>query len=148
MKIQNVWFVIGLLMSTTYLVAQRPSDGIYYIKTVNTAKYLGVEGVDPKNGAALVQWDFSTNDNHKFEVKNLPDGSIVLKAMHSQRYLNVEGLSMDNNARIIQWDYANQDNLKFELVQDMNGAGYFIQCFQSRKFWHLMGGNNNPQSIA
>lgn len=48
------------LPRTTNTVLQRQSiaDGVYYLKVLNTGKYLGVAGIDPRNGAALIQWDF------------------------------------------------------------------------------------------
>lgn len=120
----------------------RPDNGIYYIRTA-TSKYLGIAGIDLQNGAGLIQWDFATLDNHKFEVQNQADGSILIKAVHSGRYLNVEGQSRQNNARIIQWDYVNQGNLKFWLIANFNGDGsYMVQCEQSRMYWNIHGGNH------
>jgi len=128
--------------STRMLVRQNIADGVYYLKVLNTGKYLGVAGIDTRNGAALIQWDFMNLANHKFELKNIGNNVFTLKAMHSNRYLNVGGQSMADNATIIQWEYVNQANLHFSLVT--NGNGVSIRCEQSQKYWHLYGGSNNP----
>ena len=127
---------------TTNAILQRQSiaDGVYYLKVLNTGKYLGVAGIDTRNGAALIQWDFVNAANHKFELKNIGNNVFTLKAMHSNRYLNVAGQSQDNNAAIIQWDYVNQANLHFSLIAKDNG--FYIRCEQSQKYWNLYGGND------
>ncbi|MEZ4984143.1 MAG: RICIN domain-containing protein, partial [Saprospiraceae bacterium] len=132
----SLFFLASLHLSATV------PNGTYYIKTAN-GKYLAIAGIDKNNGAALVQWDFSTNDNHKFVVENQPDGSVFIKVVHSGRYLNVEGQSRDANARIIQWDFVNQGNLKFWLTSNINGDGsHAIECEQSRMYWNIHGGNH------
>lgn len=125
--------------STQMLQRQPIADGVYYIKVLNAGKHLGVAGVDTRNGAALIQWDFANQANHKFELKNIGNNVFTLKALHSNRYLNVAGQSQDNNAPIIQWDYVDQANLHFSLIA--SGNGYSIRCEQSQKYWHLQGGN-------
>jgi hypothetical protein len=126
-------------ITNTMLQRQNIADGVYFLKVLNTGKYLGVAGIDPNNGAALIQWDFVNAANHKFELKNIGNNVFTLKAMHSNRYLNVAGQSRDNNAPIIQWDFVNQANLHFSLIA--NGNGFNIRCEQSQKYWHLYGGN-------
>ncbi len=126
--------------TNTILQRQSIADGVYYLKVLNTGKYLGVAGIDPRNGAALIQWDFVNAANHKFELKNIGNNIFTLKAMHSNRYLNVAGQSQDNNAAVIQWDYVNQANLHFSLIAKANG--YYIRCEQSQKYWNLYGGND------
>ncbi len=130
-----------LTLAAVRLSAQQIPNGTYYIKAAN-GKYLGIAGVDKNNGAPLIQWDFATLDNHKFEIENQPDGSIFIKAVHSGRYLNVAGQSRDANAFIIQWDFVNQGNLKFWLTSNISGNGtYAVQCEQSRMYWNTHGGN-------
>lgn len=126
-------------VATIRLQRQAIADGVYYLKVLNTGKYLGVAGIDTRNGAALIQWDFVNAANHKFELKNIGNNVFTLKAMHSGRYLNVAGQSHDNNAAIIQWDYVNQTNLHFSLIA--SDQGFKIRCEQSQKYWNLYGGN-------
>ncbi|MBP9076220.1 MAG: RICIN domain-containing protein, partial [Haliscomenobacter sp.] len=133
--------IMAALFFTLHLIAAVP-NGTYYIKGAN-GKYLGIAGIDPNNGAPLIQWDFATNDNHKFVVENQPDGSVFIKAVHSGRYLNVEGQSLEANARVIQWDFVNRGNLKFWLTSNINGDGsHAVQCEQSRMYWNIHGGNH------
>lgn len=141
MKLKSLFFLV-LTVAALGLGAQQVPNGTYYIKGTN-GKYLGIAGVDKNNGAALIQWDFAANDNHKFVIENQPDGSVFIKAVHSGRYLNVEGQSREANARIIQWDFVNQGNLKFWLTSHINTSGiYAVQCEQSRMYWNIHGGND------
>jgi hypothetical protein len=108
-------------------------QGIYYIKIVETNKYLGIEGINPENGARLVQWDFADLDNHKFLISPTPDGYYLIKALHSNRYLNVGGQSIEDGEIICQWDYVDQDNLKWRFYYNSSSGSYTIRNKQSDK---------------
>ncbi|MEZ4825871.1 MAG: RICIN domain-containing protein [Bacteroidia bacterium] len=134
--------------TTSTTMATSIEDGIYFIKIANTGKYLGVAGIDPKNGATVIQWDYADLDNHKFELKNNTNGQFTLKAMHSKRFLNVADQSLDDNAPVIQWDYVNQENLLFRLMKNPAGDGFYVRCEQSKKYWHIYGGQTNTANAA
>ncbi|MEZ4772162.1 MAG: RICIN domain-containing protein [Bacteroidia bacterium] len=134
--------------TTATTMATSIEDGIYFIKIANTGKYLGVAGIDPQNGAAVIQWDYADLDNHKFELKNNTNGQFTLKAMHSKRFLNVADQSVDDNAPVIQWDYVNQENLLFRLMKNPAGDGFYVRCEQSKKYWHIYGGQTNTANAA
>ncbi len=138
----------GNMGQYVYMAATPPADGVYFIKVISTNKYLGVAGIDPNNGAALIQWDYANLDNHKFELKAIGNNRFTLKALHSGRYLNVSGQSVDERAPLIQWDYVDQLNLQFSTLASSDGRGVHIRCEQSNKFWNIDGGienrNNGP----
>lgn len=113
-------------------------EGIYFLKIVETNKYLGIEGINPKNGARLVQWDFADLDNHKFLISPTPDGYYLIKALHSNRYLNVGGQSIEDGAIICQWDYVDQDNLKWRFYYNSASRSYTIRNKQSDKELKLL----------
>lgn len=115
--------------------------GLYFIKIKNTGKYWGVEGINPNNGAKVVQWDFVDQANHKFQIDKTADGFYTIKALHSGRFLNVAGQSVQDGAPIIQWDFVNQDNMKFNILS-ING-GWVIRGKQSNKDVKLSGNINN-----
>jgi hypothetical protein len=120
-------------------------DGVYYIRVNQTGKYLGVEGVNTNNGAAVVQWDFAANDNHKFMLKRTNvAGCYTIMAVHSNRYINVEGADTRDGARIIQWDYADQDNVKWYVVKAADGV--VLRSKQSGKDMKLAGAANNANN--
>jgi len=119
------------------------TEGVYFIKVNETGKYFGIEGIDPNNGARLVQWDFANLDNHKFQIIKAPDGYYYIKAMHSNRYLNVGGQSQQDGAIIIQWDFVEQDNLKWSFNFDAATRTYVIRNKQSGKELKLQGSNTN-----
>ncbi|TAE60671.1 MAG: hypothetical protein EAZ89_01260 [Bacteroidetes bacterium] len=156
-----VWLLLGGLMAqplvaqplkiqtqvpksqTTAMASPPPPDGVYFLKIISTNKYAGVAGVDPNNGAVLIQWDYANQSNHKFELKNTGNNRFTLMAVHSNRYLNIAGQSMSDNAPVIQWDYVDQPNLYFSVLSSSDGRGYHIRCEQSGKFLHVEGGNEN-----
>ena len=119
------------------------TEGVYFIKVNETGKYFGIEGVNPNNGARLVQWDFANQDNHKFQIIKSADGYYFIKAMFSNRYLNVGGQSQEDGAIIIQWDFAEQDNLKWSFSFDGTTRTYVIRNKQSGKELKLQGSNVN-----
>lgn len=132
------------LAATTTAVAP-VADGIYYIRINQTGKYLGVEGVNTNNGAALIQWDYMNLDNHKFMFRRTNEaGCYTIMAMHSNRYINVEGSDTRDGARIIQWDFADQDNVKWYVVKVADGV--VLRNKQSGKDIKLSGAANNANN--
>lgn len=119
------------------------NEGVYFIRINETGKYFGIEGVNPNNGARLVQWDYANQNNHKFEIKKAADGYYYIKAMHSNRYLNVAGQSLQDGAAIIQWDFVEQDNLKWSFHFNAANRTYVIRNKQSGKELKLTGSNGN-----
>ncbi len=84
-------------------------EGIYYIKIIETNKYLGIEGNSNINGAKLIQWDFANQNNHKFYISRTADGYYLIKAIHSNKFLNVAEQSTKDGAIVCQWDFVNQE---------------------------------------
>jgi hypothetical protein len=130
------------------MASEAPADGVYFIKSISTNKYLGVAGIDKANGAVLVQWDYADQANHKFELKGIGNNRFTLKALHSGRYLNVAGQSVEDRAPIIQWDYVAQPNLYFSVLNSQDGRGVHIRGEQSGKFWNIDGGMGNINNGA
>lgn len=136
MKMQKVGGITTAAMNAV-------NEGVYFIRINETGKYFGIEGVNPNNGARLIQWDYANQDNHKFEIKRAADGYYYIKAMHSNRYLNVAGQSVQDGAAIIQWDFVEQDNLKWGFYFNAATNAYVIRNKQSGKELKLTGNNTN-----
>jgi Ricin-type beta-trefoil lectin domain-like len=123
-------------------------EGVYFIRINETGKYFGIEGINPNNGARLVQWDFANQDNHKFQITKAADGYYYIKAMHSNRYLNVGGQSQQDGAIIIQWDFVEQDNLKWSFYYNKTTGTYTIRNKQTNKELKLQSGVTNAGNGA
>ncbi len=136
MKMQKVGGIATAAMNAV-------NEGVYFIRINETGKYVGIEGVNPNNGARLIQWDYANLENHKFEIKKAADGYYYIKAMHSNRYLNVAGQSVQDGTAIIQWDFVEQDNLKWSFYFNTATRAYVIRNKQSGKELKLTGNNNN-----
>ena len=65
------------------MASEAPAEGVYFIKSISTNKYLGVAGIDKANGAALIQWDYANQANHKFELRHIGNNRFTLKALQS-----------------------------------------------------------------
>lgn len=124
------------------------NEGIYFIRINETGKYFGIEGVNPNNGARLVQWDFVNQNNHKFQINKSPDGYYYIKALHSNRFLNVAGQSTQDGSPVLQWDFVEQDNLKWAFYFDAATRAYIIRNKQSGKELKLAGSNTNTGNGA
>ena len=109
-------------------VSSITNGGIYYIRNVNSNKYLDVSGAGG-NGAQVIQWGFTGNDNQKWKV--ISYGSYyVLSPVHlnSDTYaFNVYGGGILDNTLIkiyndapppggsSLWQIVNQGSNKFSL---------------------------------
>ena len=121
-------------------------EGTYFLRIVETGKYCGIEGINPNNGARLIQWDYANNDNHKFYISPSGDGYYLIKAIHSNRYLNVSEQSLEDGATICQWDYVNQDNLKWSFYYNKATQSYTIKNKQSGKTLALQTNANDANN--
>lgn len=119
--------------STATVTRNFVQEGTYFLRIVQTGKYCGVEGINPNNGARLIQWDYADNPNHKFQISSSGDGYYLIKAIHSDRYLNVEGQNIEDGSAICQWDYVDQDNLKWSFHYNSQTQSYTIKNKQSGK---------------
>ena len=94
-------------------------DGIYYIKNVNSGKYLDLANGSANNGTNIQQYEF--NGSHAQQFKLVSDGegyySILTGSSSYKSGLDVEGAKKSNNANILQYTNRGSDNQKFQLVK-------------------------------
>ncbi|MFY7652297.1 MAG: RICIN domain-containing protein, partial [Chitinophagaceae bacterium] len=122
-------------------------EGVYFLKIVETNKYAAIEGISSNNGAKLVQWEFSNNLNHQFQISATTDaGYYFIKALHSNKFLNVEGQKTNDGTAICQWDFVNQDNLKWSFTYVSSSQTYIIRNKQSGKALGLQTAINDSKN--
>lgn len=98
-----------------------------------SGKCLDIQGGSKANGAGLVQYDCTGQDNQKFVFTKI-GGLYEIKAKHSNRCLDVQGGST-GSAQIIQYDCTGAKNQRFALSSDsyygiqIDPANSFGQCF-------------------
>ncbi|MEO3972465.1 RICIN domain-containing protein [Streptomyces sp. CAU 1734] len=81
-----------------------------------------VAGASTANGAEVIQWAASRDDNQRWELTPTSNGYHTVKAVHSGKCLNVENDDPEDGARIIQWTCGTDANEQWKLVPA--GIGY------------------------
>lgn len=102
-------------------------DGVYYIKSANSGKYLDVAFGSADNNANIQQWSFNGTSGQQFKLVSDGNGyySILTGASNYTKSVDVDNWSTDNGANIIQWEYHGGDCQKFQF--EKNGDFYIIK---------------------
>lgn len=98
-------------------------DGVYYIKSKNSGKYLDVNKGSADNGTNIQQWTGNKKNSQKFKLVSDGNGyySILTASSNYASCIDVnEGSTLDG-ANIQVWEYWGGDMQKFEIVS-VNGA--------------------------
>lgn len=95
----------GLLMAPTPAGAASEGCGYEFV-SANSGLVADVAGAAVDDGAPVIQWLSTGDDNQRWVPLPLPDGSFVLVNLNSNMVLDVAGSSTDNGAAIVQseWD--------------------------------------------
>ncbi len=96
---------MGLLVAPTPAGAASQGCG-YEFFSANSGLVADVAGAATNDGAPVIQWLHSGEDNQRWVPLPLPDGSFVLVNLNSNMVLDVAGSSTANGAPIVQseWD--------------------------------------------
>lgn len=118
----------GTATSTISFTETTVSDGTYYIKNVNSGKYLDVANASAENGANIQQYDFNGCAAQKFQIKSDGNGYyyILTGASNYTSCVDVTGGSSENGANMEQWEYWGGDMQKFKLAKNSDGSYSFI----------------------
>ncbi len=110
--------LLGLVQATAALaiaalaIAAPPADaafrGFYKITARHSGKALNVAGASVADGAAIIQWPYSTGapTNDEWELVDVGGGFHRIVARHSGKVLTVQGASTADGAPVVQWTYA------------------------------------------
>lgn len=96
-------------------------EGWYYIKNVNSNKYLQVEGNSGYAGANVNQGTGTGVSGQKWYVDNVGDGYYVLKSGLGDYNLDVYGWGTSDGTNIGIWDANGLDCQKFKFYQESSG---------------------------
>ncbi|MCB0633399.1 MAG: M12 family metallopeptidase [Saprospiraceae bacterium] len=67
---------------------EKATDGYYYIKHVDTGKYLDIPGASQQNNVPVQLYNFNGNDNQQFRLEPVTWGSYRIIARHSNKEIN------------------------------------------------------------
>lgn len=98
-------------------------DGWYYIKNVNSQKYLDVSGKNDSDGANVIQYQGNGSTNQKWYVRNLGNNVITIQSgLSGGRMLDVQSGEDKDGANIQLWQYNGCEAQQFKVVKGENGA--------------------------
>jgi len=100
------------------------SGDIYYIKNVNSGKYLDVANGSADNNANVQQWSFNGQNAQKFKLVSAGNGYHYLYTGASgyTKVVDVSGKKTANGTNIIQYAYSGAANQQFKVQQQSDGT--------------------------
>ncbi len=112
---------------TSFAASNYIADGWYYIKNVNSQKYLDVSGKKDTNGANIIQYQGTGGDNQKWYVKNLGNNVITLQSgLASGKMLDVENGANTDGANVRLWQSNGASAQKFKVKKKSTGVFYLL----------------------
>jgi len=106
------------------------TSGNQEIECVSSLQAVTVSGASKSNGAAVVQQNFTDDDNALWQISATSGGYYKIKNVHSGLYLNVDGASKANGASIIQYPYSGtKGNDEWKPQVNSDGSFTFINRY-------------------
>lgn len=104
------------------------SNGIYYIKNVNSGKYLDVANGSGENGANIQQWSYNGSDAQKFKIQSDGNGYyyILTGASGYKSCVDIDSGNAANGTNVMQWEYWGGDMQKYKIAKNADGSYSFI----------------------
>ena len=127
---------INYKSSTPTIPTRTIADGTYYIRNLNSGKYIDVFNNGTLNGTSIIQYSFNGAKNQQWKVKYESDGYYSLRPMHvSDQSKTIDMLSQtsaNTNGTDAQiWVYNSTYQEQKFLIQYASGGGYQIGTKQS-----------------
>ena len=100
------------------------TEGIYYIKNVNSGKYLDVVNGSADNGTNIQQWTYNGYDSQKFQIKSDGNGYyyILTGASGYKSGVDIENGSSADGANVLQWEFWGGDMQKYTFTKNSDGS--------------------------
>ena len=128
-------------------------EGIYYIRSYYSGKYLDVTNNSSANGANIQQWSYLANTAQRFQLADAGDGYyyIYTGASNYTKVVDVEGKSTADGANVLQYAFNGGSNQKFKFVEVKDGVYAILTGVSSEKScldvynWSTADGGNIAQ---
>ncbi|WP_265442553.1 RICIN domain-containing protein [Acetivibrio straminisolvens] len=119
--------------SDTITGSNKLEDGIYYIKASKNENFaIDIPGSSKENGAKLIIYSKTGNDNQKFKITNVSGNKYKIQCVHSGKWWNSSG---SKGAVITQSDSAST----FTITEQENGT---YRIMDSKGFYAGISGAN------
>lgn len=123
-----------VVSSATAVSAALISDNTYYIKNVNSNKYLEVAGASNSNGANVQQWTGNGNNCQKWVVKNIDNNYVYIRsAMSGNKSLDIQDGKTADGTNVRLWDFNGSDAQIFKIKKVSSGKYAILpKCAKSK----------------
>ncbi|MDE6835016.1 MAG: RICIN domain-containing protein [Ruminococcus sp.] len=99
------------------------SDGWYYIKNINSQKYIDVAGAKGVNGANVIQYQGNGGSNQKWYVKNLGNNVITLQSgVGNNLMLDIVNGANEDGANVQLWEANGATAQQFKVVKSSDNV--------------------------
>lgn len=111
--------------------------GIYYLRNVQSGKYMDVQGPNTNSGTNVHQWKFHGGQSQQWKVIDAGGGYYYIRPMHAQTLsLDVQNNYSSDGSNI--WVYGNNytgDSAKWQIILNshFNDGSYRLICKASGK---------------
>lgn len=123
-----IWGSMGTETSSVQYTETTVAEGTYYIKNVNSGKYLDVENSSAENGANIRQWTYNGCNAQKFRIKSDGNGYyyILTGASDYTKCVDIDSGSSADGTNVLQWEYWGGDMQKYKIAKNADGSCSFI----------------------
>ncbi|MDY5576489.1 MAG: RICIN domain-containing protein [Lachnospiraceae bacterium] len=123
-----IWGSMGTATSSVSYTETTVSDGTYYIRNVNSGKYLDVANGSAENGANVQQWSYNGCDAQKFQIKSDGNGYyyILTGASRYTKCVDIDSGASANGTNVLQWEYWGGDMQKYKIAKNSDGSISFM----------------------
>lgn len=116
------------------------SDGTYYIRNVNSGKYLDVAGADTADGTNVWQYEFNRSAAQHWKVQYLESGCYALiPGVSASTRLDADGASDVNNANIQIYSSNGSPAQRWRLIQNADGTYRIMPRFSDGRGMEVTG---------
>lgn len=100
------------------------TEGVYYIKNVNSGLYLDVENGSAENGANIQQYTFNGSTAQQFKIVSVGDDyyKILTACSDYAQAVDVSGKKTDDGTNILTWKSGSGKNQQFKFQAEDDGS--------------------------
>lgn len=98
------------------------SNGEYFIKSADTAKFVDIENQVMANGTNIHQWEYHGGQTQKWKFTYLHNGYYSIKSMNGAYYLGVANDSTGNDAQVVLRTVHNTSGTQWKISKTASGS--------------------------
>lgn len=92
-----------------------------------------ISGSDLRNGASIIAWNYTGNNNQKFTLEKTNRNLYVIRSKMNGKVLDLVGSNTNNGNAVQLWDYHGGCNQNWSIIQKANGKYQLLPACHSSK---------------